>query len=653
MCGIAGWLSPAGQVDRARLDAVRERLVHRGPDGAGTWLSNDRRVGLAHRRLSIIDLSAAADQPMHVDGRASIVFNGEIYNHAALRVELEREGVRFVTDHADTEVLLRGYLHWGLAALLERLVGMFAFALHDHREGRVHLVRDRVGVKPLYYAQLGDDLLFASESKALFAHPRLDAQLDHESFRHYLSFRAVPAPRTLFAGVRCLGAGERLEYEVDSGRLTRSQWWDPLANREEPPPTLEDARDRLAELLGASVESRLVADVPVGLFLSGGVDSAYLLRRMSRAGSDLTTFTVTYPGHQAYDEGTDARALAAASGSRHVEVPLDAEQYAAAQAAVAWHQDEPIAAPVCTSVYALAQAARREDVPVVLSGEGADELFLGYPNWLRLRDAETWNRRLPDLPGRLLRRGAAAIGARTLDWLSPYPELLDRAAAGRPLFWGGSTDFGERAKRALIGPSVQGSTQDTYDAVIAPLRADFLKRGDAHDVAAWMSYVDLRFRLPQLMLPRVDKMGMAASVEGRVPFLDHRVIEFVLGLPAAWRGGAGDEPKALFKAVAERELPRAFVRRQKRGFQAPVKEWKQGALGERYLPALRTFADRTGLFATDALEALTRATNDRLYFSLTNFMLWHLLYVEDVLDGALPEVQAVLDASRTQERTAA
>ncbi len=641
MCGIAGWISPSGRVEGALLDGLRERLAHRGPDGAATWVAPDRRVGLAHRRLSIIDLDERAGQPMHAGDDAAIVFNGEIYNHAALRAELEAGGARFATDHSDTEVLLQGYLAWGLEPLLERLVGMFAFALHDRRRGVVHLVRDRVGIKPLYVAERGGELLFASESKALFAHPAVEARLDRESFRHYLAFRAVPAPRTLFEGVSCLGAGERLEVEVATGRTRRARWWDPLQRREDPPATRAEAEDRLAELLEDSLDHRLVADVPVGLFLSGGVDSSYLLRRMAARQEGVRTFTVTYPGQAAYDEGADARALAEAAGAIHTEVPIDAAAYAEAQARVAWHQDEPIAAPVCTSVHFLSRAARAAGVPVVLSGEGADEVFIGYRSWLRLRDLERWNRRLPDLPGRPLRRAAASLATRLRGWLSPEAEILQRAADGRPLFWGGATDFGERARRRLLGPEAGGRVEDTYDAVIAPLRADYLARGDADDITSWMTYVDLRFRLPQLMLPRVDKMGMAASIEGRVPFLDHRVIEFVAGLPPAWRGASGSQGKELLKAVAARELPLDLVYRTKRGFQAPVREWKSAVLGERYLPALRTFADRTGLFEPTALDALLRATGDRLYFNLTNFMLWHLLFVEDVLDGALPEVDAV------------
>lgn len=640
MCGISGSFDPRGNVRHAELVRMADAQAHRGPDGRGVWIAPDARLGLSHVRLSIVDLSTQAAQPMTTaDGGATLCFNGEIYNHADLRAELEAQGVRFVTDHSDTEVLLQALRHWGIEATLERLNGMFAYAYTDRATQRLWLVRDRLGIKPLYHAALpGGGLAFASEAKALFAHPALDARLDHRSFRHYLSFRAVPAPATLFEGVRQLGAGELLELDLASGALRQRRWWDVLDSAQSPPPTEAAAHDRLEELLGASVDLRSTADVPVGLFLSGGVDSAYLLECLAERRERPSTFTLTYPDQAEYDEGAQALSRARAARADHHEVALDSTDYGQALARVAWHQDEPIAAPVCTSVYMLSRAARRANVPVILAGEGADELFVGYRSWIRLRDAERLNQRVPELPGRLLRRGAHAVCSPFLSWLAPEREVLRRAARGEPLFQGGALDFGEAAKAQLIGPAVGARDADTYAEVIAPLRADFVARRDAEDLTAWMSYVDLRFRLPQLMLPRLDKMGMAFGIEGRVPFLDHRIAEFTLGLPPKWRGGVGQEPKALFKRVAERKLPRAFVRATKRGFRAPVKEWKGGPFGGRALPALTAFAERTGLFDSHALASLLSTGGDRLWFSLFNFVLWHGLYLENPVSDLLPEL---------------
>ena len=352
-------------------------------------------------------------------GEVVVVYNGEIYNHVELRRDLVELGFSFRTSHSDTEVLVVGYRAWGLEGLLRRLNGAFAFALLDRAADRLFLVRDRVGIKPLYVARAGADLLFASEAKALFASGRIRAQLDRESFVHYLGFRSVPAPGTLFEGVECLEPGGRSERDPvrtfsgapgkagmfqpgglialdQAGReLRRASWWDPLGDARTPPKTEAQAADRLEELLRSAVDLRMRADVPVGLFLSGGVDSAWLLGRMAATSERLNTFTVHYPGHDSYDESSDAAELARRAGSAHHPVPVSARAYGDSLAEVAWFQDEPIAAPVCPSVYFLAQAARSAGVPVALAGEGADELFVGYRSWIRLRYLEGGEDRLP------------------------------------------------------------------------------------------------------------------------------------------------------------------------------------------------------------------------------------------------------------------
>ena len=311
--------------------------------------------------------------------------------------------------------------------------------------------------------------MFASEAKALFAHPRIEPKLDLTSFYHYLSFRAVPAPRSLFEGIEKLGAGELMVVDVATGRGQRRVWWDPLTEAAPAPATREAAVDRLDELMGSSMDMRLESDVPVGVFLSGGVDSGLLLKMAADRKGSLDTFTVHYPGHDKYNEHHDAATLAKACGARHHEVPIHGGEYAASMATVAYHQDEPIAAPVCTPVYMLAQAARNAGVPVVLAGEGSDEIFIGYENWIRFRRLMQIDRLLPDLPGRLLRKvGHAALSA-SLSPLATHPEVLRRSKAGQPLFWSGAMDFGEDAKRRLLGPAVPTAGLDTYEAVIGPV----------------------------------------------------------------------------------------------------------------------------------------------------------------------------------------
>ena len=372
MCGIVGWLSPE-PVDVATLVRMRDAMAHRGPDGEGLWLSDDRCVGLAHRRLSIIDLSETANQPMvDSDGRAVIVFNGEIYNHRELRRSLEKERVSFVTDHSDTECLLKGYLAWGLDGLLERLVGMFAFAIYDTDARKLHLVRDRVGIKPLYFATIGREILFASEIKAILRHPRVSAELDTQSFYHYLSFRASPAPNTLFRNIQCLGAAEKLTYDLDRNRWERQVWWDPIANAANGSGacSIDEAQDKLEELLVSSVDSRLESDVSIGLFLSGGLDSSYILKLMAPRLETTSTYTVSYPGYDTYNEDKLAREIARDTGTSHHDVSLTSADFVESLTRVAYYQDEPIAAPVCVPVFALSRCARDTGVKVVLAGGG-------------------------------------------------------------------------------------------------------------------------------------------------------------------------------------------------------------------------------------------------------------------------------------------
>lgn len=638
MCGIVGWASRTPAVDRGAVDRMSEVLAHRGPDGSGVYVSGDSRVGLGHRRLSIIDLSPAAAQPMRdPTGRATLVFNGEIYNHAALRRELQCGGRPFTTDHSDTETLLQAYLHWGLPEMLSHLVGMFAFAILDETDGTVHLVRDRVGIKPLYYARTGDGMAFASEAKALFEHPALEARLDKENFFHFLTFRSLPAPRTLFSGVDKLGAGEWATLDLSTGTLTKSTYWNPLRDYRDHV-RFPDACDELEALLDAAVVHRLEADVPVGVFLSGGLDSGLLLRLASRRRSGLHSFTVGYPGHPGFDESGPARAFAKRFKTTHHEVPIDDATFGDHLCDVAWFQDEPIAAPVCVPVYMLARAARAASVPVAVAGEGSDELFIGYESWRRMAALQRWDNRLPDLPGRLLRRVAAGAALAGAGAFARSPDVLRRAAHGQPLFWGGAMDFADRGRRAILGPAMAGIDANTYEVVVRPHWETFRDHRPGGDIGAWMTYIDLRFRLPELMLPRLDKMGMAHSIEGRVPFLDYRIIEFVLALPPEFRSGSTFAGKKLLKTVASRHFPRAVAERRKQGFQAPVSRWKGGEFGRRYVPELRRFSERTGLFATRGVERLLSRADDRLYFSLVNFMLWHLIFIENVLPESFPDL---------------
>jgi asparagine synthase (glutamine-hydrolysing) len=623
VCGIAGALS-WGQLrlDGAYVTRIRDALVHRGPDGAGTWISDDGRVGLGSRRLAIIDLSHAADQPMgNEDGSIQLVYNGEIYNHAELRAELERLGGHvFRTDHSDTETLVHAYEQWG-PGCLHRLRGMFAFALWDARAHALWLVRDRIGIKPLYYAVHHDRLVFASEIKALLLDPQQERALDEESLYHYLSFLCVPAPRTLFRGIRKLEAGCWLRAGVD-GRIEERRWWDvwdsvePLTDVPE-----EELQARLLEELRVSVQLRKVSDVPVGIFLSGGVDSSTNAALFSEgSGAPVKTFSIGYDeSYPSYPNELEwARRMACEVGADHHERILSLDDLLAFLPEMVRLQDEPVADPVCVPLYYVSELARREGVTVAQAGEGADELFFGYPSWrtlLRLQRAD-------DLP---VPRAAKSVGLAALRVAGqattrPY-EYLRRGAGAVPVFWGGAEAFTEEQKRRLLTPRLRSelSGVSSWDA-LEPIRARFAEAAWEPSHVNWMTYLDLRLRLPELLLMRIDKMSMGASLEARVPFLDHRVVELALSIPTATKV-RGNELKRVLRHAVRGVIPDEFVDRPKQGFRVPVEEWLLRELGDR---TRREVADMCA--ATDVLDGaeasrlLERPGRNAWY--LLNLALW-------------------------------
>lgn len=633
MCGIAGWVDHKGQVSTEVLGTMRDALVHRGPDGHGLWHNNRNTVGLAHRRLSIIDLSEDANQPMHdILNETSIIFNGEIYNHRALREGLEKEGGRFKTDHSDTECLLVGYRLWGIERLLSKLIGMFAFAIYDSRVDHLICARDRVGIKPFYYAETSSGLIFASEIKALLKHPLINPELDEQSLSSQLTFRSLPAPQTLFKNVKCLAPSQMMVVDLKaSNSPTFRTYWNPLdTHTTNESLSADEVEEKLNDILTDSVSLRLESDVPVGLFLSGGLDSALLLKYIKRAGgNNLGTYTVGYPENLAFDESDTAAELALGENTDHHRVNLNERDFLHSFSDVAYHQDQPISAPVCVSVYHLSKTASESNRKVILAGEGADEVFFGYNTWVKSRKMQSGYNAISNVMGENVLGLPQFMSQFSMGYNSKAREVFYRLSQKKPVFWGGGMDFGNLAKAELLG--TDANNDDTFDRCLSPIVDEYLQKGNSEDHAAFMSFLDLRFRLPQLMLPRLDKMGMAHSIEGRVPYLDHRLIEFIYQLPKEYRGGIGNQTKPLLKSVAKRQLPSSFVDQKKRGFQAPVSQWKKSAFGQHFLPSLTSFAAKTGLFTPVGIQRLISSKNDRLYFSLVNFMLWYCIFIDNVI----------------------
>lgn len=627
MCGIAAIIDPNGRVDARRLKEAQRRLRHRGPDGEGLWMSDGRRVGFAHTRLAVIEPTSAADQPFAVEGEGlRLIYNGEIYNHRSLRRTLEVEhGRQFVTDHSDTEMILHAYSVWGLRGALERFRGMFAFCLYDAKTGRVVLARDRLGIKPLYYARTERGVMVASEAKALLEMREEGARPNLEGLFHVLTFRATPAPVTCFEGVSKLEPGHCAVIDLQTGELRKERFWDLLDNiqGDVPEPVADHVRDKLRE----SVRLRLEADVPLGVFLSGGLDSTAILANVVEEAGTVDSFTVGYQAPESYNETGFAREVAERFGARYHETILSEDDFEAVFEKVVFHQDEPIAAPICTSVYYLAELAQRNGMKVVLAGDGSDELFIGYPHWRRigrLSDSllSDLARGSPELVKSLVLRAMSALwgGYRR------RVEVVRRMALGLPLFWSGVEDLTEKHKMDLIHPRLRSrfNVESTYEKVVAPMWRRFKTESPKQDVYTWMTYSDVNFRLPELMLARLDRMTMAASIEGRVPFMDHEFVETVAAIPSE-RKIRGNDTKALLREAVGESVGPAARDREKRGFIAPVDVWKRSDFGAHLKNEVRKFNDDVGFFERDALEGILTG-DDKRYFQLANIAVWHRQY---------------------------
>jgi asparagine synthase (glutamine-hydrolysing) len=599
-------------------------MAHRGPDGVGLWISADRRIGLAHRRLAIIDLSEAANQPMHsVDRLSSIVFNGEIYNHAAIRQELESLGtLQWGTNHSDTEVILNAFRVWGAGAF-SKLRGMFAFALWDHSRSELWLVRDRMGVKPLYFAQAGGKLVFASEIKAILADPDVRVAVDKASLEHYLSFIATPGPSTLFEGISKLQPGHLIVVR-SNGTIERRRWYDLLDGAAAQPDLGEvAARGRLIDTLREAVRLRKVSDVPVGVFLSGGIDSSTNVALFAEDASEqVRTFSVAYD--REYDSNPSelpfARLVSHRFETEHYERLLSVGDLIDFLPTMVRLQDEPIADPVCVPLYFLSRLARDHGVIVCQVGEGADELFFGYENWitkwrlqrlLRTYRADAWAAptlvRMADVTS--IRRSKAF-------------DALSRVSHAQPLFWGTTEAFTSHEKSLLLGDAGQASEVHgrTWD-VIRPFWDRFRASGIERSWGNWMTYIDFSLRIPELLLMRVDKMTMGASLEGREPFLDHELVELVLSLPEELKIHGG-QPKRIFKQAVRGLIPDAVIDRRKQGFGVPVAEWFAGELGTTAHREVMSFASDSGLLRVDGIQAVIQGPSDPRLWYLYNLALW-------------------------------
>jgi asparagine synthase (glutamine-hydrolysing) len=640
MCGICGvWEYGAarGRVEQSLVERMRDEMPHRGPDDAGSLLFDDGRGGLGFRRLSIIDLSKAGHQPMRgCTNGVWLVFNGEIYNHATLREELERKGHAY-SSRTDSETILHLYEERGLD-FVHDLEGDYAISIWDEKLQRLVLVRDRVGVKPLYYYHRDGRFIFASEIKAILQHPAVTPDVDEESLYHYLTFLTTPAPRTLFRDIRKIPAGHMLVIER-GGTLNLKQYWDALPPARVTPRSQEEHKAEILRLLRESIKKRMMSDVPFGVFLSGGVDSSANVALMSEQMSrPVETFTVGFKDAEYLNELESARRIARQFQTNHHEVIISEDEMQKFLPDLVFHQDEPIADPVCVPLYYVSKLARDSGTIVVQVGEGADEIFSGYENYVRhLRIYEQFWRRAERVP-QPLRRAASAVTRPALEATLKKRtaiELIRRLGASEPLFWGGVVVYDETFKPRVLSSRMRErmAGRSSLEIVNSYLNHIEEERPES-DFLSRMTYLELKLRLPELLLMRVDKITMATSVEARVPFLDHHLVEYALSLSRELKV-EGRSGKHILKRALEGILPNDLLYSPKRGFGAPVREWFRNGLAGWFDSHLmnstmrrRDFFDYK--FVARLLEEHQTGKHDWGFhlWALLNLSLWYERWIE-------------------------
>jgi len=620
MCGIVGVFEHGrteGSVAEPLLTRMRETLYHRGPDDQGLFISADRRVGLGIRRLAIVDIEVGA-QPMFGRDGTCLVFNGEIYNYPALRKGLEEDGAHFDT-HCDTEVILHLYERHG-ASCVDHLTGMFAFALWDPVREHIFFARDPIGEKPFFWTDNGGVFAFASEIKALLEHPTVPREVNDEALGPYLANLVTPGPETLYRGIYKLPPGSLGRCE--SRGVFISRYWSPAAPREWAQIREDEAVTRVRELLEQSVTERLMSDVPVGVLLSGGMDSSTIVALLREQARELSTFTVGFPGRELHDERGEARRVAQEFGTDHHEVVLTEQDALGILPKLVHHQDEPLADPVCVPLFAVCRLAHDNGIKVVLAGEGADELFWGYDGYRGVLERWWRFRALLALP-RPLRRLAAA--ATSPERHAHRREQLEGLASGRPLpihMPVGLTEH-QRRRALLAGRTDAGWRPSTLRAHENPLTT----------LAFDTQEYEFEVRLPELLLGRIDRISMANSVEARVPFLDPALVEYVYRLPLELKVRNGVTKMALKQAVAD-VVPDRVANRVKQGFSAPTSEWFAAHHGRLLGDLLREDTFRR-YFDLDYLEGLLRSVDPTSWESgvvlwpILNFGLWHKHWIEE------------------------
>jgi asparagine synthase (glutamine-hydrolysing) len=627
MCGIAGKLLFASndRVGRDDVQAMLDPIVHRGPDGQGIHL--DGNIGLGHLRLSIIDLATGAQPMCNEDQTVWIVFNGEIYNYKELRDHLLAKGHVF-RSHSDTEVIIHLYEDLG-PDCVRQLRGMFAFAIWDSRRRRLFVARDRVGIKPLYYCQTGGAFLFASELKAILSDPAISHDVDPAAIRQFLSFNYIPGENTLFRSIKKLLPGHTLT--VENGNVSIRQYWDLHFTRQRWSISFDQAVEELTSLLKSTVRDHMIADVPVGVLLSGGVDSSAVLSfAVQGTAKKVKTFTLGFDGAQVVDERPFASLVAQCFGTEHHDLSISAEDFWNFLPSYVWHMEEPVCEPPAIALYCVSKMARQH-VKVLLSGEGGDEAFAGYPNYSNMLRLQRIQQGLGPLARPAGSAAAFLGGVFDLKRIHRYAVALGRTLPSHYFSrTSGPTAFFNRQAARFLSPEFLQATRS-----VSPQRimAHLLQPVSGCGLLDQMLYADTKTWLPDDLLVKADKMTMANSLELRVPLLDHQVLEFAASLPPHFKV-LGRETKRVLKAAFAASLPAEVIQRKKAGFPVPYEGWLRREFKDRIEDLLLSpRAVSRGCFEAREVKRLLAANaltgkSSKEVFCLVVLELWHRGFVD-------------------------
>ncbi len=643
MCGITGIIKYGRQstdISAAILKRMTDIIYHRGPDDEGLWISDDKKCGFGFRRLSIIDLTPAGHQPMSTtDGRYTIVFNGEIYNHSSLRQELEKKGYKYKS-RTDTESILYGYSEYG-KNVIHKLHGMFSFAIWDDEKKELFCARDRVGKKPFYYTFADGNFIFGSEIKSILEHPSYSREIDKNELINYLNYGMSSNRSSLFKGIHKIPAGHYLNLKSD-GTFELKRYWSPLNNfNGYIQLSLPEINYEILKILKTAIKDRMMSDVPFGVFLSGGIDSSLNVALMSELmDRPVDTYTVGFKELKKYNELEYASLVSNLFKTNHHEILIDDKDSLPILQELTWHEDEPNGDPVCIPLWFLSKLTRESGTIVVQVGEGSDEQFVGYPWMLRefLFEKSYWkffNR----LPLKIRKSIYYIVKLLLKNKNNQILEYFRRGAFGNQLYWGGASVFSPTELESLLNP-------DHHNLIEIPIYfADTMHR-QALEISSDIDYlqrilfIELIERLPEILLMRVDKIGMAHSIEARVPFLDHRLIEFTMSIHPDLKAPDKKTTKNILKNAVKGIIPDEIINRKKQGFWAPVTEWLRNQWYDYSISVINScllFNDE--LFNKDYINFIIKQhknekqNNGTKIFMLIELALWYDRFFENHSPG--------------------